>query len=106
MKKVTSKFPFTFRFDGATTVDVSPEGTLCADNVAKALSERYGGVVRVENADVVGTALEFVESLSAASFDIKDDLTDEVEVAEVDGESDEVEVAEEPVAKKARGAKK
>jgi len=63
MKKVTSKTNITFRVDGSTVYDISPEGVLCSDEHAKFLVSRLGGNIRVEEVDVVKAAKEVVDKV-------------------------------------------
>ncbi len=78
MKKVISKIPFTFRFDGNTTVEISPAGTICTDAVANELTKRYGGNVSVSDIDVIEEAKALIEATVTEEVETTEETTEEV----------------------------
>lgn len=105
MKKVTSQVNFTFKYDGNTTLELSPDGVICTDAVANALKSRYHGIISVFDVDPIEEAEMLIASVEAevvaetaeAGAESTDEDTEVVDLA------DEAEVVAET--KKAKKAK-
>lgn len=61
MKKITSEKPISFRVNGDTILQITPEGTLAQEAHAALAKERLGNQITVVDADVKSEAKKVLE---------------------------------------------
>lgn len=100
MKKISSLNTFSYRIDGATVVELSPEGTIVSDTQAAFIKGRLGNNVSVEDVDVEAEIEKVIEETATEEAPaVEEESVDEAPVVE-ETISEETATEEAPKAKK------
>lgn len=98
MKKISSLDTFSYRIDGSTVIELSPEGTIVSDTQAAFIQGRLGKNVSVEDVNVEKEIEKVIEETNTEVTTEEAPMVEEVTLEETTTE-------EAPKAKKSGKAK-